>query len=381
MWKTRDIWEHFDQGTARDILSIHIPEDDHGDDIEWWPNKNGQFTVKSGYWFLQNGQAEKEPNGSKFWKSWWKANLWPKWKILIWKIIHNAIPTRDNLRHRHIDVPSTCPLCEKFPETPEHLFMKCELAKHLWSASYLGINSDVTGNGKARHWVRNFLSLLMREDKRDASRLVEFVSIIWSIWLARNDAAFNSTKLNPSSIMLTARCWKNRWKKAFEGTSSCEVGYEVLQVSGAPRLVWERGRDAVQVPLIVETDGAWKKLSHASKTKTSAAVGWCFRRGGRTVAVGDAKCFASSPDQSEALAILHAISAVPHGTEDLVISTDSANCVLGCINELSAPSEIQAIIKDIKKKALGFNSCIIQKVSRDSVKRAHILATNARKVP
>lgn len=129
---------------SRDILSIHIPEDEdeHGDDVEWWPNKNRQFTVKSGYWFLQNG--------SNFWKSWWKAKLW---KFLIWKIIHNAIPTTDNLRHRHIDVPSTCPLCQKFPESPEHLFMEC--ISGLLVPSYLGINSDVMANGKARHWVQN----------------------------------------------------------------------------------------------------------------------------------------------------------------------------------------------------------------------------------
>lgn len=93
------------------------------------------------------------------------------------------------------------PLCNKCPETQEHLFMSCEVAQRMWDASGLGIISNNTHCISVGEWVKNFMSLLIKEGKQEEARVVEFVGILWSIWLARNQFVFGNGNLVPADIM------------------------------------------------------------------------------------------------------------------------------------------------------------------------------------
>lgn len=103
-WQASSVWSLFHNQTARAILAKHIPLEKCGHGREWGPSANGNYNIKSGYWLHKRGDSPLLEE-SIFWKKWWKVKLWPKWKIFIWKIVHNAIPTRINLAKRKIDVP------------------------------------------------------------------------------------------------------------------------------------------------------------------------------------------------------------------------------------------------------------------------------------
>lgn len=65
-WKASAIWNNFSKDDTKEILAKHIPREDLEDEIEWSLTKSGRYTIKSGYWFLQNGKNNAKIE-SKFW--------------------------------------------------------------------------------------------------------------------------------------------------------------------------------------------------------------------------------------------------------------------------------------------------------------------------
>lgn len=56
----------------------------------------------------------------------------PKIKLLIWKILHEAIPTGSKLERRGVLSNTTCVYCRE-AETTNHLFLQCTFATQVWS--------------------------------------------------------------------------------------------------------------------------------------------------------------------------------------------------------------------------------------------------------
>lgn len=147
-WKVNKVWNAFEKSLAKQVLAIHIPKEANEDGFEWFHSKNGDYSVKSGYWYRikkireQDRGMQSQEGMDVFWVKWWKRKIFPKWKIFVWKILNGCIPVRVNLRKRNIQVSAACPLCNKGEETQEHLFRDCEVAIRVWKESHLGIKAS-----------------------------------------------------------------------------------------------------------------------------------------------------------------------------------------------------------------------------------------------
>jgi hypothetical protein len=65
----------------------------------------------------------------------WRSPAPSKVIAFSWKLLHNRIPTRVNLRHRNVlplEMSVSCALCEGNPETSNHLFIHCVFARDVW---------------------------------------------------------------------------------------------------------------------------------------------------------------------------------------------------------------------------------------------------------
>ncbi|XP_056688409.1 uncharacterized protein [Spinacia oleracea] len=202
-WNSQLIWETFAPNTAREILSMHISQEDKDDKVCWIDNKMGQPTVKSIYnqLILEKCQRQISTSENKFWKRLWKCDMMPKWKIFIWKIMNRAIAIKRNLQKRGMRVDGRCALCMEFTESDNHLFRDCSMSNHIWKASSLGINAGVNQHIDIREWIKNFMSLFWNEDGGHSPRVLMFVATLWSIWLHRNEIIFRNTEPNPSNIL------------------------------------------------------------------------------------------------------------------------------------------------------------------------------------
>uniref|UniRef100_A0A803N476 Uncharacterized protein n=1 Tax=Chenopodium quinoa TaxID=63459 RepID=A0A803N476_CHEQI len=84
-WNSSIVWRSFDAATARNILAIHIPEQDQQDEFSWLHEKYGEFSFRLGY-LLQISNKNTQSWTLKnplFWKKFWKLDLLPQWKWFI----------------------------------------------------------------------------------------------------------------------------------------------------------------------------------------------------------------------------------------------------------------------------------------------------------
>lgn len=53
-WKTDIIHHMFDPPSAEAILAIHLSNWDYDDRLYWWYNRDGKYSVRSGYWLARS---------------------------------------------------------------------------------------------------------------------------------------------------------------------------------------------------------------------------------------------------------------------------------------------------------------------------------------
>jgi hypothetical protein len=141
---------------------LEIPLNNHGFDdfIAWHYNKNGKYTVRSGYhlqWKHAFGSRAGQlalPGSSAtnpVWKVLWKLKIPSKCKIFVWRALHGIVPLRSILVNRHIGQSGECPVCHLGPEDVRHLLFQCATARELWRELGIlnvineAINIDLSG--------------------------------------------------------------------------------------------------------------------------------------------------------------------------------------------------------------------------------------------
>ena len=53
-------------------------------------------------------------------------------EIFLWRLGHDSLPLRLNIKTRGMDIDTRCPVCWRLDEDGGHCFLKCKLAKRLW---------------------------------------------------------------------------------------------------------------------------------------------------------------------------------------------------------------------------------------------------------
>ncbi|XP_048497403.1 uncharacterized protein LOC104905807 [Beta vulgaris subsp. vulgaris] len=375
-WNTPLIWRVFSPDTAIRVLSTYLPQETFHDQFSWSESKSGIFRVKDVYthFLRQKGNLDLAQTQRSFWSKLWALDLRPKWKMFVWRLIHKALATNSNLIKRNILVQPDCYLCHQQKEDENHLFRDCSISAHVWSSSTLGLKSGSSQVIPLGEWVRNFLQLFWKEDGTKSERAIDFVAILWSIWLHRNNIVFRQIYDDPSSILRSKDILLRDWteSKIVRGSSSKKTlfTYEVQQE--IPCYPSTNSRDDICVMVV---DGAWKR--HKDKFPR-AGIGWSAKVNGTRVFEGNARIVASSSLQTEAQAVFRGIyEAKLKGFQHLHIHSDSVD-VVRTIGSTHQPFEIATVIHDIRALQREFSSCIIKKVARMDVLPAHRLAVAAR---
>lgn len=92
---------------------------------------DGQFSVNTATW--AHNYAIKPHPKTKILNNIWKLNLILKIKLFSWKLLHDALLTRDRLRNFDIKIDGDCHICHKNEETIDRTFKTCDLACNIWS--------------------------------------------------------------------------------------------------------------------------------------------------------------------------------------------------------------------------------------------------------
>lgn len=114
------------------VLDVPLSKFWPGDRRFWWPNQDGFYSVKSGYWLamLGNTQAWNNgagPNDTELWKGVWSIDGPNKLKHFVWRACKGSMAVKERLYHRHITTDNVCQICGE-EETIIHSLFFCKYA-------------------------------------------------------------------------------------------------------------------------------------------------------------------------------------------------------------------------------------------------------------
>ncbi|XP_039683490.1 uncharacterized protein [Medicago truncatula] len=91
----------------------------------------------------------------------WHKHIPSKVSLLVWRLLRNRIPTKDNLEQRGVltSADTFCVFGCDTTESAEHLFLHCSMAGYLWAlvSNWLGISFVFAG--ELRHHCLQFTKM------------------------------------------------------------------------------------------------------------------------------------------------------------------------------------------------------------------------------
>ena len=131
------------------IRSLAISSTHRRDTFCWNYTRNGQYTVKSGYWVAHNllkTEEEKEvlePSITKLQVFAWKLKASKKICHLIWQLLIGHVAVRRNLARCNMRCDNYCPRCGALEQSVTHAIFECPPALQVWSLSATPTSPDV----------------------------------------------------------------------------------------------------------------------------------------------------------------------------------------------------------------------------------------------
>lgn len=114
-WNEQEVRNDFPTDEAEAILNISLHLRGCEDIGYWNDNKDGKYSVKSGY-ALEIYCSAPPFQSNHLFKDWWKIiwnlNLPPKVRIFLWRASKNFIPASMNLFDHYVPVNGVCALCK-----------------------------------------------------------------------------------------------------------------------------------------------------------------------------------------------------------------------------------------------------------------------------
>lgn len=131
---------------------VIIPAEEQPDSLQWKHDQSGELCLKEAYNFKHHQFQELH------WaKTIWSVDIPPSKSMFIWRLMHNKVPTDENLKQRGFSFPSICNLCYKHEESSFHLFFNCEYSIRIWS--WLASCLNLSLNFSCLEDVRKFCDL------------------------------------------------------------------------------------------------------------------------------------------------------------------------------------------------------------------------------
>ncbi|XP_048605708.1 uncharacterized protein LOC106424118 [Brassica napus] len=203
------------------IRSLATSSAHRRDTFCWNYTRNGQYTVKSGYWVAQNvlmTEGEKEvlePSITKLQAFAWKIKAPSKICHLIWQLLTGYVAVTRNLARRNMRCDNYCPRCGELEESVTHAIFECPPALQVWSLSATPSSPglfpvpSIYANMDYLFWRKN--SIIEPEQDMDP-----YPWIIWYIWKARNDKLFRGIDRDPLELVRHAESECQAWFNANE---------------------------------------------------------------------------------------------------------------------------------------------------------------------
>ncbi|KAK2364421.1 hypothetical protein QL285_089294 [Trifolium repens] len=175
------------------ISKVLIPLEACNDRFLWKHTDSGDLELKQAYIF--KCQQVQDLHWAK---QIWNVAIPPSKSLMVWRLMHDKMPTDEKLMERGCVIPSMCNLCNNHVESSFHLFFECPYAIRLWS------------------WLAGCLNVTLQfQSKEDIWKLCDWnwspqckvtitaaiINLLNTLWHVRNKARFDNTLLSWQSAI------------------------------------------------------------------------------------------------------------------------------------------------------------------------------------
>ncbi|PNX56697.1 hypothetical protein L195_g050013 [Trifolium pratense] len=156
-------------------------------------------------------------------KAIWKTSAPSKVEGFSWMVLHNRIPTKDNLFLRKIiqnEGECACVMCGIGLETVEHLLLYCDVAIQVWGRvlSWLGMEFYLPHNLMS---LLNFLADVQGRKQMRKGLIMIWQAVIWALWRHRNKIVFENGITDVIGLVEEVKISSWKWWIARSQTLSC----------------------------------------------------------------------------------------------------------------------------------------------------------------
>ncbi|XP_061996621.1 uncharacterized protein LOC133714520 [Rosa rugosa] len=205
-WATDFMRELFTEGEVERMASIPLSIRGVEDCLVWHYDKKGFYQVRSGYHVYNTAMSNKdcastssgEDGGvsSKYWSKVWGAQIHPKAKSFVWRLLKNILPTKAALLQRRVAlVNHNCMFCMGATETGTHLFKSCHALHCFWLFGPLRLHVSAHPAKSVRDWVLDMIDLL-EVDQQDF-----FFMGLWAIWAERKNMVWKGANFQSMNML------------------------------------------------------------------------------------------------------------------------------------------------------------------------------------
>lgn len=182
------------------------------EDILRWPcTSDGRITVRSSYHAIKNASSSDlnadqvtTITSSKLWPAFWRAKVWTKVQVFMWRLATNSVGVKGNLLRRGIPINPICHACQCF-ESREHAFLQCNQVQCIWHGLF-GLNFAGRAQEPLERWLEDAASLQPSQNVPTHSHQQHNIWLMvmiacWYIWKARCKLVFEEKVPIPTFIV------------------------------------------------------------------------------------------------------------------------------------------------------------------------------------
>lgn len=174
----------------------------------WHYDGKGEFSVKSAYQVYVRArdsaavaESSELVQGDIEWKKIWTVPCQPKVQQFIWRLAHNSLPLKLNIKRMGMECDTRCLCCRRLDEDGSHLFIKCKEVKKLWREVELeAFRQRLDACNNAREVVQALFTL--SEDDQ-----VLIACMVWKWWDRRNKLNVGDKVSSVEATSALARTW------------------------------------------------------------------------------------------------------------------------------------------------------------------------------
>ncbi|KAL0456370.1 UNVERIFIED_CONTAM: hypothetical protein Slati_0976200 [Sesamum latifolium] len=191
-WKETLIRAVFRPDVVDAILGI-TANSESPDHLRWHYEKNGRYSVKSGYRLLHQGLVPFVHG---------RGRVRHLIRLRIGNLYGELRFLPSNLARRGVNIGSVCPRCGFEEENVFHSLLWCQFARLVWALSNLPWAVISCDYSDPEAWMRGMFHRL------EGAEVARVLLICWFLWGTRNKLYFENVAPSASAILKQVRSWE-----------------------------------------------------------------------------------------------------------------------------------------------------------------------------